>query len=357
MARESNRRCGRIMGQSANGMRPFVRPIRRLVLAAAIASVVACNPLYYVGLKFVYRRANLPSGQILRNVAYEPTASNPRETLDLFLPPGTGWPVVVFVHGGSWTSGDKDLRVGGADVYDNIGRFLASRGIGAAVIEYRLIPAVDWREQAADVARAVGWVYRTIPVYGGRRDRIVLMGHSAGAQLAVRTALDDHALGREGVPAAAIAGVIAVSGAGYDLTDAETYHLGNDPAFYAARFQRNASDVNWQAEASPIGLMRPGAPPFLIVYAGGETKPLQRQSRLLNDAAIRAGVTTRLLDAPGLSHTRIVPTLSRADRPAGAAILEFLEGLPRPRTPPETPPTARRESRPGENPSSSNSIE
>jgi acetyl esterase/lipase len=303
--------------------------LRRLVLVALAIAAAGCNPAYYVGLKFVYRHADLPSRQTLRDVSYDPTGTIGKDRLDLFLPSPDRrhWPVVVFIHGGNWTEGDRALRVGGADLYGNIGRFLAAHGAGAAVISYQLIPTVDWRAQADDVARAVGWVHRTITVYGGDKNRIVLMGHSAGAQLAVRTALDRDRLARAGVPAGAIAGVIAVSGAGYDLTDRETYALGNDPAFYAARFQLGPDDANWQREASPISLVGPGAPPFLVIYAGGETKPLQRQSQLLDQALAAAGVETTLLESPGLSHTHIVPTLSRADRPAGAAILEFLAAL------------------------------
>jgi acetyl esterase/lipase len=283
--------------------------------------------LYYPVVRLVYDRADLPASQIILDASYDPIATSPKQRLDLFLPAGSHWPVVVFVHGGSWTSGDRTLRVGGADVYGNIGRFLAARGIGAAVISYRLLPDVDWSTQADDVARAVGWVYRTIPVYGGDKNRIVLMGHSAGAQLAVRTALDPERLSRAGVPARAVAGVIAVSGAGYDMADQETYALGNDPAFYAERFRRDDADTAWQIGASPIRFVNSDAPPFLIIYAGGETKPLQRQSHLLSDALRAAGVQTELLESPGLTHTRIVPTLSRDDRPAGAAILGFISRL------------------------------
>src|SRR6185503_3743551 len=106
----------------------------------------------------------------------------------------------------------------------------------------------------------------------------------------------------------AIAGVIAVSGAGYDMTDKTTYELGNDPEFYAIRFRRNAADVNWQADASPIQFVTRDAPPFLIVYAGGETKPLQRQSQMLAGALRSAGVPVELIESPGLTHSRIVPT-------------------------------------------------
>ncbi len=183
---------------------------------------------------------------------------------------------------------------------------------------------MNWRVQASDVAAAVAWVYETIIVYGGRRDTIFLMGHSAGAQLAVRTALDTDALARVGVPGSAIAGVIGVSGAAYDLTDQMTYDLGNLPSFYAERFQLGASDTDWQKEASPVTLIHQGAPPFLLMYAGGETKPLQRQTQVLAEALKSAGVATTVIEVPGLTHTHIVPTLSRDDRPAGAAILKFI---------------------------------
>jgi acetyl esterase/lipase len=294
-----------------------------LLLLAVAAS--ACNPLYYVGVKFVYKRADLPDRQILRNFSYDSSATpSPRERLDLFLPEGHAWPIVIFVHGGSWTEGERTLEIGGADMYENIGRFLAGRGIGAAVIDYRLIPEVDWRTQAADVDRALAWVYSTIPIYGGRRDAIFLMGHSAGAQLAMRAALDRAALGRVGVPPTAIAGVIAVSGAAYDLTDQKTYDLGNDPEFYAERFRIGPTDTGWQREASVVPLVSADAPPSLLMYAGGETTPLQRQSQVMATALKAAGATTTLLEIPGLSHTHIVPTLSRDDREAGAAVLAFV---------------------------------
>ena len=222
------------------------------------------------------------------------------------------------------------LEVGGADVYGNIGRFLAGHGYAAAVISYRLIPDVDWSTQADDVAEAVKWVHDTAPNYGANGKDIVLMGHSSGAQLAARAALDPQLLPRAGVPAGTIAGLIAVSGAAYDLTDEETYRLGNDPAFYAARFRRTAADVHWREAGSVLPLLRKAAEPpprALVIYAGGETKPLQRQSQLFVDALMRAGTTPTVIVPPGLSHSRIVPTLSRADRPAGAAVLSFLKSI------------------------------
>ncbi len=310
---------------------------RRLftVLAVLLASA-SCAPLQFIGVRFVYKRAPLPESQIFRGISYEPATGSPKQRLDLYVPAPASrpWPAVVFIHGGSWTSGDRALEVGGADVYGNIGRFLAQHGFGTAVISYRLIPDVDWRTQAEDVAKAVRWVRDNAPKYGALDNALVLMGHSSGAQLAARAALDPQLLPRAGVPVSAIRGLIAVSGAGYDLTDEETYRLGDDddPAFYAARFQRRADDVDWREAGSVLPLLSTAAkrPPALVIYAGGETKALQRQSQLFVEALTRAGQKPTVIVAPGLSHSRIVPTLSRDDRAAGTAVLMFLRSLVEP---------------------------
>ncbi|MDP3130995.1 MAG: alpha/beta hydrolase, partial [Bacillota bacterium] len=70
--------------------------------------------------------------------------------------------MIIFVHGGNWDSGDKNYRAGGADVYANIGRFYAARGIGVAVINYRPQPVVAWPAQVDDVRAAVTWVRANI---------------------------------------------------------------------------------------------------------------------------------------------------------------------------------------------------
>ncbi len=313
-------------------------PVSGLVVLALLLASASCAPLQFVGVRLFYKRAPLPESQILRDISYDPATGSPKQRLDLYLPaPGSRpWPAVVFIHGGSWTSGDRSLEVGGADVYGNIGRFLAQHGYGTAVISYRLIPDVDWPTQAEDVGKAIKWMHENAPQYGALDSALdgalVLMGHSSGAQLAARAVLDPQLLSRAGVPASAIRGLIAVSGAGYDMTDEETYRLGAEPAFYAARFQRGVNEGDWRAAGSVLPLLGTAAkpPPALVIYAGGETKALQRQSQLLVEALTRAGETPTVIVAPGLSHTRIVPTLSRDDRAAGAAVLAFLRSTVEP---------------------------
>lgn len=298
-----------------------MRLSRILVIVLAGTLAASCAPVTAVGVKLLYRKADLPASRVVGDLCYAPAADcdGAARRLDLYLPAGKDWPVIVFIHGGGWNEGDKRLRVGGADVYSNVGRFYAQHGIGVAVINYRLQPSTDWRGQIEDSRRAAVWVRRNIQSYGGRPDALFLMGHSAGAYLASFVALDSAA-----ADSTRYRGVIAVSGAGLDLTDAKTYELGERPRYYEQRFRDGDSTEEWKRLASPIGYASRNAPPFLILHAGGEKPALKRQSQLLNEALERHGVESRIVVVPGESHSRIVLTLSRADKTAGPAILEFV---------------------------------
>jgi acetyl esterase/lipase len=291
-----------------------------------IASVLftGCAIVEHAGIALLYKRAPLADTQVKYDVPYVDHSQLTEQRLDLFFPMGTNWPVLIFVHGGNWDAGDKGLRVGGADVYGNIGRFYAARGIGVAVINYCLQPMVNWREQVKDVAAATAWVHAHVAEYGGSPNRIFLCGHSAGAQLACRVALDPKPLAEQGLTPSIICGVISVSGAGLDLADQKTYDLGAKRAYYTARFGGKYPRGIWQQEASPVTYVTSNAPSFLILYAAGESRALQRQSQRLSEVLEREQVPYRLVVVPGQSHARMVLTLSRPDRTSADAILDFI---------------------------------
>jgi acetyl esterase/lipase len=290
--------------------------------AGAVAMILGalfsgCSLVTRAGVALLYEKADLPASQIVRDVCYARLpCDSPRHTLDLYRPAATKWPVMIFVHGGNWDSGGKNYRAGGADVYANIGRFYAARGIGVAVVNYRLQPTVDWVSQVDDVRAAVAWARANLEPYGGRTDRIFLAGHSAGAHLASLAALN--------TPGAGVRGVIAVSGAALDLSDERTYELGADRDYYRQRFQGDDRSDEWRQRASPARVARATAPPFLILYASGETKALQRQSQVFHDALAASGANSHLVAIPGESHTRMVLALSHPDKLPAKAILDFV---------------------------------
>src|SRR5438874_11872654 len=132
-------------------------------------------------------------------------AGDPRHKLDLYLPDRPSFPVVVFVHGGAWVSGDKAF-------YSHVGNFFAKNGIGAVVVNYRLSPQVRLPAPVQDVAKAFAWTCRHIADFGGDADRVFLCGHSAGGHLVSLLATEDSYLRAESLSQEHIRGVVSISG-------------------------------------------------------------------------------------------------------------------------------------------------
>lgn len=261
------------------------------------------------------------------DIAYREGAGSDfrKHCLDLYVPEEKGWPVLVFIHGGGWDSGDRKHSVGGVDIYADIGRFFAAHGVGTAVISYRLLPDVTWQEQIQDVAGAVAWIYRNAAKYGGDSKRLFLSGHSAGAQLAARVALDTEPLKKEGLSKKIVSGVIAVSGAGYEIAGEDvTAVRGGRKGYYQQRFQQEDETGAWAAEVSILRFIDKSAPPFLLFYGSAEPKSLMEQSELLAKRLQDAGVPARLDVIPHRDHVQMVMTMSRPDSETSAAVLEFI---------------------------------
>lgn len=300
----------------------MARTIAVLALAALFGGCTTARE--WVGIRLLYQRAPAPA-QVLRDLPYRGGSEHPKHRLDLFLPSGRGWPALIFVHGGGWTSGDKGLRVSGADVYGNIGRFYAGRGIGTAVVNYRLQPEVGWRDQVEDVAHAVAWVKTHIAEYGGDPGALFLSGHSAGAWLSAFTALNPAPLAELALGPEVLCGVVPVSGLAYDLADAETYRLGAERPYYEERFRDGDPGDGWLREASALAYLSAGAPPFLLIYGSREWPALAHQNRLLEQALREADVPSRLVVAKQ-GHESMVLALSRVEKLPAAAVLDFIHG-------------------------------
>src|SRR5438067_2294542 len=114
--------------------------------------------------------------EVDKDIAYH-EGDDPKQKLDLYLPKGQkDFPVLFFVHGGSWRSGDRGL-------YGKVASIFARNGVGMVVPSYRLSPKVKHPAHVEDVARAFAWTCKNIGSHGGRADQIFLCGHSAGGHL------------------------------------------------------------------------------------------------------------------------------------------------------------------------------
>lgn len=287
-----------------------------------------CALTNLASVKLMYQKTEIPEDRIHRDLPYRDPAAgraDEKQRLDLYVPEGKDWPVLVFVHGGGWDSGDRKYEVAGADIYANIGRFFAAHGVGTAVISYRLLPDVTWQEQIKDVAGAVAWVYKNVGKYGGDPKRLFLSGHSAGAQLAARVALDPKPLQDEGLSKKIVSGVIAVSGAGYQIEGEELRSTrGGRKGYYQRRFQQDDPTDGWQTEVSVLRFVDKSAPPFLLFYGSAEPTSLIEQSELLAKRLQDAGVPAKLMVIPHRDHVQTVMTMSREEDVAARESLEFL---------------------------------
>lgn len=237
-----------------------------------------------------------------------------KHRLNLYLPAArSSYPIVVFVHGGSWSRGDKD-DLGGA--YGVLAGKFVERGIGVATINYRLAPEFRHPEHARDVARAVAWVYRHSKEYGWDPNKLFLVGHSAGAHLAALIAVDPSYLTEQKLTTKIIQGVVGLSGV-YDLTlTGVTGRALYEPVF--------TSDPQRLENASPALQVKVHPAPFLLFYAENDYLSADFQAKNFEKALKKAGASAVTRVAPGRNHTNIVIGLVKDGDIVQKSVLEFL---------------------------------
>jgi acetyl esterase/lipase len=279
---------------------------RRTALAALTALFVAGFD------RLGFFAANVPAvfGAYKRhaNIAYGPERQH---RLDVYVPLGAAAeprPVVLFWHGGRWRDGDK------AD-YRFVGAALAESGYVALVANYRHYPEVKMPEFMQDAARAVLFAAAHADEYGGSRERLYLMGHSAGAHLAALVTLDPRYFLASGQAAPRIAGVIGLSGP-YDFLpflEPDDQDMFGPPPLYP--------------KSQPINFVRADAPPMLLVQGLKDETVRPKNARNLAAALSALGVPVTLKLYPEVSHADTVAALTaflRGRAPTLADIRAFV---------------------------------
>jgi acetyl esterase/lipase len=252
--------------------------------------------------------ANMPAafGSYKRhaNIAYGP---DPQQRLDVYVPQRAAVeprPVVVFWHGGRWREGDK------AD-YRFVGAALAESGYLTLVANYRHYPQVKMPGFMHDAAQAALWAAAHANEYGGARERLYLMGHSAGAHLAALLALNPRYFAAAGQAAPRIAGVIGLSGP-YDflpLLEPDVQDMFGPPELYP--------------QSQPINFVRADAPPMLLVHGLNDETVLPKNARNLATALGALGVPVSLRLYSKLSHADTVAALAALLRGRAATLADI----------------------------------
>jgi len=254
---------------------------------------------------------------VQRGIPYaEP--KNERQMLDVYAPTtGKNLPVVVWIHGGGWRRGDK------ADVHNKPKAFV-DKGFVLVSISYRFVPNVTVDQIAGDVAKAIRWTHDHAKDYGGDPDTIIVMGHSAGAQLAALVCTDESYLKAEKLPLSIIKACVPVDGDTYDVPmqiktveekRAKSYRM----TFGDEASQKNLSSVTHVAKGKNI-------PPFLILHVADHPETKAQSQRLIK-VLQEVGISAKAYPAEGKNHTTINNDLGLADDRPTQEMFGFLSAV------------------------------
>ncbi|RSK37714.1 alpha/beta hydrolase [Hymenobacter metallilatus] len=266
----------------------------RILSALVGALVVLVAGAEYAGARPSRRAADI-AYVAATDTAYQAAGHH----LDVYAPrqqTAAPYPVVVFIHGGSWDSGNKDF-------YSFIGRRLAKQGVVAVVLNYRLAPQVQVPQMADDCARAVVWTVAHIQAYGGNPQQIFVMGHSAGGGLAALLAADDALFRRWGLARNPIRGAILDDPAGLDMADYLRRMQYPHDEQYLVPFGRNPA--GWK-QVSALYHLTSHTPPMLLLVGGNTYPSISSSSYRFQQHLRELGHSPRYTVLPGKTHIPMV---------------------------------------------------
>ena len=204
-------------------------------------------------------------------------------------------PLFIFIHGGGWSFGDKNMASHMAAHFHGLGYAFASVG-------YRLVPDANPQQQAGDVAAAIANLVRDAGRLGIDPGRIILSGHSAGAHLAALVGTDPRYLAVHRLPVSTLDGVVLFDGAGYDVP-AQMARAG--PLLRRMYARAFGEDAVFQTRVSPtLQAAAPNAGRFLILHIASRPDDSGAQSTRLADALRAAGTPADVVSVDN-SHAEI----------------------------------------------------
>ena len=264
--------------------------------------------------------------RIERNVPYV-EKGHERHVLDIYAPENAkNLPVMFWIHGGGWQAGDK------SDVAEKPAYF-TKKGFVFVSTNYRLLPEVDMGTLIRDVATSLGWVHAHIADHGGDPNRILVGGHSAGAQLAAILCTDDRYLKEQGVSFEVLKGCIPVDGDTYDIprmitiTETRQAVYGWPMPTFGHR-QKFGNDPEKHVDFSAVTHVAKGKgiPPFLLFYFSGNPET-RAQAQRLAEVLKAAEIPVTLSGKSDSNHVRLNNGIGVPGDPATEALDQFLSRI------------------------------
>jgi len=258
--------------------------------------------------------------RVTRSLSYGP---DPQNLVDIFSPEDSGRskgrPVLIFVHGGGFTAGERRLGPS-SPFYDNVGVWAERHGFIGINMTYRRAPRARWPAGAEDIARAVEWVGHTVTAHGGDPTQIFVLGHSAGAT---------HVAGYVSHPqfqgATKIKGAVIVSGS-FEVTPSASA-IADETAFAQHEKSYFGEDSTLYSEQSSTAGLLNSPIPLLFVNAEYDPPFFQRHATALKAAFQRAHRRARFVILPAENHMSEIFSINTEDAGLSHAIGEFVRGV------------------------------
>lgn len=283
---------------AAGGTRKLPMLDRRRIVGLGAAGLVTAAGVRTAGwVNILLGAANLiENGDA--SVSESAYGTAPRQQYDVYRPAATplgeARPVVMFVHGGSWQSGDKSL-------YRFVGQALAQLGFIAVLPNYGLMPEQRFPGFVQDVAQAFAHAHARVAAWGGDPTRVFVMGHSAGAHIAALLCYDARYLAAHQLSTSNVTGYIGLSG---------PYDFVLDSDLLRATF---AGPAEREYDAQPVHFATADSPPSLLVMGRDDTTVRPRNTTSLAARLRSVGGRVEELWVPG-EHGATVGAFARVSR-------------------------------------------
>lgn len=273
------------------------RSYSRVALLLSVAAVAGCSSILFTGLNAVSPDAELAQ---TRGIVFD---RNLDLKLDIYRPKdASDAPVIVFYYGGRWEFGKRED-------YRWFGEALARHGFVAIVPDYRKYPQVKLDGFMTDAAKALAWSFEHAAEFGGDPNELFVMGHSAGAHLALMLATNAQWLAPHHIKPIRIAGAIGLAGPYNFLPLTEDDMIG--------MFGSTPAE---QARSQPINFADGDEPPMLLLHGADDNTVWSRNSTTLAQAVNARGGRAEVIIYPGVTHSGILLSVSPTFRGKASAL-------------------------------------
>lgn len=252
-----------------------------------------------------------------KNINYGSSTNDPGRQLNVYYPAdlAKAQDVLIFIHGGSWSSGKKET-------YWWLGRNFARKGVVTVIINYRLAPNAEFHQMGQDCAQAVKWVYGNINKYGGDAEKIFVMGHSAGGHLAELINADPQYFKSAGINNP-IKGLILNDAFGLDMN--EYLNMAEKDDSYRDFLRTFSTNPETWTQGSPLHYVENIRNPQLIFYGERTYPAIQIQSKRLDSLLLAKQVKTELHVIKRKKHVGMITQMIFGANQLYQIILDFMK--------------------------------